>query len=141
MSNVVTLIKVYVATLVSFVVLDATWLLLVAAPMFKRDVGFLLRDQPDLAAAGVFYLIYAVGLVILAVAPAIARGRAAAALWGGAIVGLTAYATFDLTALAILKGWTVRLAVIDMTWGTTASALAAYCGAILARGRATDASS
>ncbi len=124
-------IKTYAATLVSFVVIDVIWLLLVASPMFKRDVGPLLRDQPDLVAAAAFYVIYAFGLVALAVAPAVARQSTVAALYSGAIVGLTAYATFDLTALAILKGWTFQLALIDMAWGTLSSALAACVGAIV----------
>ncbi len=129
MQSLTSKMKAYAASLLSFVVLDAAWLVLVATPMFKRDVGPLLREQPDLVAAVAFYLIYAFGLCALAVVPAIERRAIMAAAGAGATVGLTAYATFDLTALAILKGWTIELALIDMAWGTVVSAIAACVGA------------
>ena len=51
-------------------------------------------------------------------------------VFGGAI-GLTAYATYNLTNLATLKGWASQLALLDMAWGTVASGLAAGSSALL----------
>lgn len=42
--------------------------------------------------------------------------------------GFFAYATYDLSNLATLKGWPVHLALIDMVWGAALSALAAGAG-------------
>jgi uncharacterized membrane protein len=121
-------LKIYAATLIALVTLDAVWLIFIANAFFKSQVGPLLREQPDLAAAGLFYLIYAGGLVILAVAPSLRERSAQAAAWRGAVLGLTAYATFDLTSLAIIEGWTRAVAVVDIAWGTFLSALASLAG-------------
>jgi uncharacterized membrane protein len=117
-------LKVYGATLLAFASVDAAWLILVANAFFKKELGGLLRAQPDLAAAAVFYLVYAGGMVVLVVAPALRERSAQNAAWKGAVLGLTAYSTFDLTNLAIIQGWTLAVAFVDVTWGTIASALA-----------------
>ena len=118
----------YATIWTAFVALDATWLVLVASDLFKRDVGAILRDKPDLAVALAFYCIYAGGLLALAVWPALEKRSLRNAITKGALVGCTAYATFDLTNLAIIKGWSLKLAFVDMAWGTVVSALAAACG-------------
>lgn len=128
MHTVKTALIGYAATLCAFVVLDAIWLQFVAIEMFRQNVGAILRDQPDVGAAVAFYAIYAAGLYGLAVRPALAVQQRQAALANGALVGLTAYATFDLTNLAIIAGWTPKLAVLDIGWGTVASAIAALAG-------------
>jgi uncharacterized membrane protein len=116
-------------TLVTFVALDAMWLTLVAVPMFQARLSGILRTEPLLAAAIALYPIYAFGLVALAVRPAIATRSMGSAAIKGAVLGLTAYATFDLTSLAVIKGWTPGLSAIDMAWGVVASALASMAGA------------
>lgn len=125
-------IKAHLATLIAFVALDAVWIFLVAGPFFKGQLGPLLRTQPDLAAAAVFYVIYAAGLLVLAVVPALHARSAMAATWRGAALGLTAYATFDLTNLAIVEGWTLAVAVVDIAWGTLGSSIAALLGFLAA---------
>lgn len=115
----------FAATFIGFVVLDAAYLTLVGFRMFQNQVGWILRPEPMLGAAIAFYLIYTLGLVVLAVEPA--RSFAAAAA-KGAVLGLTAYATFDLTNLAVIKGWTIELAATDITWGAVASAMASMVG-------------
>ena len=118
--------ETYLATLAVFAVVDALWLIFVAADLFKRQVAPVLRESPDLAAAVALYLVYAGGICWLAIRPA---GVALAkAVLNGAILGFVAYAIFDLTNLAIVKGWTLGLALVDMAWGTFATALAASAG-------------
>jgi uncharacterized membrane protein len=118
----------YTATLIAFVLLDAAWLALFAIEMFKHAVGPILREQPDILAAVAFYLIYAAGLFALAVRPAAVSHSLRMAITNGAIVGLTAYATFDLTNLAVIQGWTPAIVLMDMAWGAAASATAAALG-------------
>jgi uncharacterized membrane protein len=118
----------FTATFLAFIAIDAAWLLLVANAFFKSHLGPILRAEPDLIAAAIFYLIYAVGLTILVVAPALRARSAQAAVWRGAVLGLTAYATFDLTNLAILEGWTLAVTLVDIAWGTAVSALASLAG-------------
>ena len=118
----------FMISLFAFVILDAAWLMLVAVPMFQSQLGAILRPEPMLGAAIAFYPIYTFGLVALAVRPAIAARSMALATAKGAVLGLTAYATFDLTNLAVIKGWTIRLATIDIAWGMFVSAIASMAG-------------
>lgn len=118
----------YLATFVTFVALDAVWLSLVAIGQFQRALGTMLLAQPNLYAAAIFYVIFTGGLIFLAVRPALERRSLATTISHGAVVGLTSYATFDLTNLAILRGWTLELALLDMAWGTALSAIAATAG-------------
>lgn len=128
-----TLFATAIVVLLAFVLLDAAWLSLVAVDLFQKRLGPILRPEPSIAPIAAFYLIYAAGLVVLAVRPALAANswRTAAAL--GAVVGLTAYATFDLTSLAVIDRWTVDLAIVDIVWGVVASALAAILGFVAGR--------
>lgn len=116
------------ATLLTIICLDLPWLMLVAIGHFQTQLGPILNAQPNMLAAAAFYVIFAGGLFHLAVRPAMQKASIGTALGNGAMVGLTAYATFDLTSLAIIKGWTVGLALLDMAWGTAMSAVAAASG-------------
>lgn len=118
----------YAVLAIVFVGLDAVWLTTVAGDLFQRHAGAVLRETPDLSAAFVFYVIYAGALLVFAVRPALEKRASREALVKGALLGLTAYATFDLTNLAIIKGWNWQLALIDIGWGTIASAVASACG-------------
>ena len=121
-------IRAFAATMLAFLTLDVAWLLLFSGGLFKSQLGPLLRSQPNLAAAAAFYLIYVVGMVVLVVLPALSYRSVHTAIWRGVVLGLTAYATFDLTNLAIISGWTLTVSLVDMAWGTTATALACLAG-------------
>lgn len=116
------------ASLLTFVILDAAWLSLVAMDLFQRQLGPILRPAPVVGAIVAFYLVYVAGLVALAVWPALSHQSWRMAAAQGAVLGLTAYATFDLTNLAVIERWTIGLAVADMAWGVTASTLSALAG-------------
>ena len=88
----------------------------------------MLIDQPNLGVAGLFYLCYVVGIVHFAVLPAVNAGTWVTALINGALLGLVAYGTYDMTNLATLKNWAVSVSVVDMIWGVSLTAVAACCG-------------
>ena len=119
---------VYLAALIAFLALDVAWLGLFASGFFRSELGGLLRGEPNLAPAAVFYLIHVLALVVLVIGPALESHSLGQALRNGGLLGLAAYATFDLTNLAIIEGWTWRAAIVDMAWGTFATALAAAAG-------------
>lgn len=122
------LVAASIASLLTFVVLDAAWLSLVAIDLFRKQLGPILRPAPMVSAIVAFYAIYVAGLVALAVRPALSSNSWWTAARLGAVLGLTAYATFDLTNLAVIERWTIGLAFIDITWGVTASTVAALAG-------------
>ncbi|WP_131196679.1 DUF2177 family protein [Lichenihabitans psoromatis] len=119
----------YAATLVAMLVLDFAWLGTVGGPLFKRSLGDSLAPNFSLGAAGLFYLLYAAGIVYFALLPAFDAGSWSTALTRGLLLGFFAYMTYDLTNLATLRNYTVALAITDMIWGaivTGASAAIAF---------------
>lgn len=79
-------------------------------------------DKPNLGIALVFYLVYIVGVVVLAVNPALEKGQWTTAILYGGLLGFVAYGTYDITNLATLKSWPNIVAIVDMVWGTVLTA-------------------
>jgi len=118
----------YFATSVVFLGLDAVWLSQVALGLYRREIGGLLLDQPNLPVAGLFYLLFVAGIVLLVVQPAASNGGWTAALWMGAVLGLVAYGTYDITNLSTLRGWSLTIAAVDLAWGVVVTAVASIAG-------------
>jgi uncharacterized membrane protein len=115
----------YGAAAVGYIVPDAIWLGYAVPKHYKPAVGAMLADKFNAPAALAFYVIYIVGVVVLAVRPAlIDHSLTTAAVLGGTL-GFVAYATYDLTNLATLRIWPVKLAVLGLVWGTLATGLSA----------------
>jgi len=126
-------IVVYLVTGLAFLGIDAVWLSLAANRLYRPKLGNLLLDSFSVAPAAAFYALYISGILIFAVAPALAGGRWTGALWRGAMLGLLAYGTYDLTNQATLRGWPVSITIADLCWGTFLTGTAASVGFIAAR--------
>lgn len=124
----------YLATLVVMVPLDFLFLGLVAKGFFTSQVGDML-GAVRLPPAILFYLLYAAGIVIFANGAQDATWRSA--LLYGALFGLFCYATFELTALALLKHWTWPVVIVDVAWGAFVTAVAAALGLLIVDAVAT----
>lgn len=118
----------YVGTLIVFLGIDFVWLSFVARKFYFERLGPLLLDQPNLGIAAFFYLFYVMGIVHLAIIPALKDGNAMVAVVNAAVFGVLAYATYDITNMATLKGWSWEVAVVDIVWGGVLSAVSAYAG-------------
>ncbi len=128
--------KAYVITLVVFMAIDAVWLTQMASRLYQPTIGHLLAPQPDLFAALIFYLLYILGMVVFTVKPAQVEPSLKAAAGRGALFGLVAYATYDLTNQATLQNWPWIVTLIDLVWGTFLTATATVgAKAWLQRGR------
>ncbi len=103
-------------------VIDMIWLMWLGRGFYIEEIGGLLLEQPNLIAAFGFYALYIAGLVYLVIAPAAEADSVMKAVISGAVFGLVAYATYDLTNLAVMKGFTLKIALIDMVWGMVLSA-------------------
>ena len=114
---------VYAITTIVFFPIDLIWIGLVANHFYARTIGHMLRDSVNWPAAWIFYPMYIGGIVLFVLAPAIRSGSkiGCVALRGG-LLGLFAYGTFDLTALALLEGWPVIVTIVDMIWGAVLTA-------------------
>ena len=129
-------ITAYIVGLIAFLLIDFIWLKYIALDFYRSNIGHLMSDTPNLKVAGLFYLFYVVGVVILAVNPALEKQSWMIALFYGGLLGLVAYGTYDITNLATLKNYPAIVAIVDMIWGTvlTASvATASYFAATILR--------
>jgi uncharacterized membrane protein len=118
----------YISTAVVFFAIDYLWLTRIAIGFYREHIGALLLATPNFTAAGIFYLFYVVGLVYFAVMPAVSTGSLLTAIFNGALLGLLAYGTYDMTNLATLKGWSLQVSLVDMAWGAFLSATASVAG-------------
>jgi uncharacterized membrane protein len=116
------LVKTYLAIAVPLLLADGIWLGLVAKRFYREALGGMMANPVKIVPAAIFYLGYPVGLMIFAVWPAASLGHAAVL---GGLFGLFCYGTYDLVNLSTLRGWPLRLTLVDMSWGTVISAFAA----------------
>ncbi len=123
--NLTKTLVAYIETGLLYMFFDLLMLNKVAPKFYKRNLGHLMAQKPNLTAAAVFYFIYAAGLMVLAIVPAIDIGSLAHALSYGAMVGLVAYGTFDLTSQALFKNWPTKITVLDIIWGIVVSSVVA----------------
>ena len=121
----------YIASAVIFFPLDFIWLSTMGKGFYQRELGSLLLSNPNLIIAGLFYLAYLVGVVVLVSGPAEGDIVKAAAM--GAVLGFVAYGTYDLTNLSTIQGFTPAVAAVDMAWGTALTAASAAGGVWISR--------
>lgn len=119
-------VKMYVIAFIAFVVIDAIWLLFISKNLYQNEIGHLMADKAKLIPAIIFYLIFLVGLVYFVINPAVQNKDVTKLLLSAALFGLITYATYDLTNLATLKDWPLKITVIDLIWGTTLSTAVSY---------------
>lgn len=115
-------LKLYLTTLIAFLGIDAVWLSKIAPSFYKNNIGHLLATKPNLYAAGAFYLLNIVGILVFAVVPALNSNSPKTAVIYGALYGLFTYATYDLTNYATLRDWPVKVVYVDILWGTLLTA-------------------
>jgi uncharacterized membrane protein len=123
----------YLAAAAAFLTIDLIWLGKIAKAFYRDQLGPLLLERFRFGVATLFYLVYVVGIVIFAIAPALQSDRWEVALCLGALFGFFAYGTYDMTNLATLKRWPVIITVADIAWGTALTGTAALCGFLAAR--------
>jgi uncharacterized membrane protein len=122
------MIRLYLWTMGVLLSAEALWLGLVAGGLFRKEVGHLLRPEFRLGPAVAFYLIYVTGILVFAVLPGIEARQLHRSVALGAFLGLVAYSTFDLTSMAVFKGFPLRLAGVDILWGTCVTAAVSAAG-------------
>ena len=122
---------IYGATLATYLGLDFLWLNL-ASKLYQAEIGGLMRPVPNIAVAGVFYFIYAAGVVVFAVRPGDQGQGLVHSVGLGLFLGLVAYGTYDLTNWAAFQGYTAKIALIDLVWGSLLTGLCALAGRLVA---------
>ena len=119
-----TIVKILVAGGVMGL-LDFIWLGFIAKKLYYGEMGKILLEKPNMVAAMAFYFIYVIGVVVFVITPALEKNSWQHALGYGALFGLVAYATYDLTNLATMKGFSAKIVAIDLIWGMLLTAIVA----------------
>lgn len=108
-----------ISTLAPLLVLDAVWLSTTLKGFYSPKLAHLTAQSPSYTPAIIFYIVYAIGLTILVILPAIQGNFSLTKIFCyGALMGLMAYAAYDLTNQSTLKDWPVVVTIVDMAWGT-----------------------
>ena len=122
-------IVAYIATGVSFALIDSVWLRTMYERLYKPEIGELMYQGGfRIGPAVAFYLFYSLGMRIFAVGPALHSGKWQTALLWGALLGFFCYMTYDLTNYATLKVWSTKVTVLDIIWGTVLTGSASLSG-------------
>lgn len=125
--------KSYIATLIVFLGLDFLWLGVLAQNFYSSQLGSLMRDSINFGASAGFYVAYVVGIVFFAIVPALAAASWRKAAGNGALLGLLAYGTYDMTNIATLRDWPVTMSIVDMVWGSLLTSISAVAGFLMTR--------
>lgn len=126
-------LKLYLLTVPVFFAIDLIWLGIVAKSFYHNNLSHLLSPDVNWAAALIFYFMYIAGIILFAVKPGLDAGSLAkAAIWG-ALFGFFTYATYDLTNMATLRDWPLKVVVVDIAWGTLLCTLVASGSYLLGR--------
>lgn len=118
----------YLSILLSLLILDGMWLGWVAKDSYQLAMGHIMRDKVIIWPWIVFYLLYPLAILILAVnVQSLAQSRFQF-LCRGAVLGLTAYGTYNLTNYALVVDWPLFITIKDWLWGAVLTSISAWVG-------------
>lgn len=110
---------------------DAVVLSFILGPFFRARIGPLLNVvdgavRTNIPAALATWALLSAGLVVF-VLPRAGQSLPSALLFG-ALFGFLVYGVYDATNMAVLRGWPLSVAVVDVCWGAL---LCGGCTAVL----------
>ncbi len=111
-------IRNFFITLGVFLLIDIIWLSFISRALYSKHLSYLMAPKVNFAAAGIFYIIFVLGMMYFVINPALAKSDWMAALLPGVFFGLIAYSTYDLTNLATIRDWPLIITVVDLIWGS-----------------------
>lgn len=116
-------LKIFALQIVLFIALDFLWLGVIMKDFYNRELGELARRNgdslaPRWAAAIPIYFLVPAGIIFLIRSHLLPDTNILQAFGWGALFGLITYGVYDLTNLAILEKWTLRMTIADMAWGS-----------------------
>lgn len=119
-------IKIFLITFVIFIAIDIVWIGFVAQDFYYTNLASIIAPTFKLLPAFIFYLIYILAIVHFVIKPGLQKRSISSLLLNGALLGLTCYATYDLTNYATLNDFPLKVVLVDLVWGTTLTTLISY---------------
>ena len=100
---------------------------------YKPQLAGLMSDKVNWLPGILFYILFVIGLLLLVVLPAVDNGSWIRVMLLGGLLGMVAYATYDLSNLATINNWSVVVTIVDIIWGTVFSAIVATISYFIAK--------
>ncbi|AGA89766.1 putative membrane protein [Thioflavicoccus mobilis 8321] len=125
--------KLYLLTVPVFFAIDMLWLGLIAKDFYQTNLGYILSPNVNWIAAVAFYLIFIAGILYFAVVPALGEASLGRVLLNGALFGFFTYMTYELTNMATLPDWPLKVVIVDTLWGAVLSASVAIASYLIGR--------
>jgi len=103
-------------------------------------LGYLMRDyyfklmspvvtiEFNLLYAFLFYFFYLIGIFVFVLFPNLGTESIIKIFTYGCLFGFFCYMTYDLTNIATIKNWPLKLIFIDIIWGTFVTGLVSVIG-------------
>jgi uncharacterized membrane protein len=131
-------LRTYLLILPVFLVIDLTWLGMVMVNFYKSELGDLARRTGDSLnpvrwAAAIVYLVIPLGIVLFALPRVTTENPFGSSLLWGFLYGATLYAVYDFTNYSLLKGWPLRMTLVDIAWGGVLCAIVTYVASLIDR--------
>ena len=121
----------YLTLLLSLLIFDGIWLGLIAKDGYQQGMGHVMREQVIIWPWIVFYLLYPLAILILAVKVQLNTQSRFHFLWRGFVLGATAYGTYNLTNYALVLDWPLFIMVKDWLWGAFLTASCSGMGGLV----------
>lgn len=129
--------KIIITALCSLVVLvaiDSTWLTIASKRFYAPQLGSLLAKNIQIVPIVLFYVLYAFGITIFVILPALQGSFSLMRLFSlGAFLGLISYGAYDFTNQATLQNWPMIVTVVDLLWGCILTGTTSVIAAQVAR--------
>ncbi len=120
------IIYTYLLSLPVILAFDMLWLGVFAKDFYARLMSPIVTIKFYWPAVIAFYLLYIVGIFIFAIYPNVEVYNMKKVLISAALFGFFCYMTYDLTNLATVKDWPLKLVIVDTLWGVALSTFTAY---------------
>ncbi len=127
-----TFLKLYIISLVSYVILDSLWVGVIASGFYRKQLSFLFVDKINYLPIVVFYFLYVFGIVYIILEPNLSKNLMHVFV-SGLVLGLVAYGTYDLVNSATIKEWSNVATIVDMLWGGFATGLVSVITLFISR--------
>jgi uncharacterized membrane protein len=114
----------------TFGIMDAIWLGWIATEIYQTEMQGMLRSEYITWPWLVFYIMYCSVTFVLTVVANRDKPWTYAAI-DGALLGIASYGAYNLTCYSILDGFTLKIMLMDWSWGTfltSSSAVAGWLG-------------
>jgi uncharacterized membrane protein len=126
-------LKIVLICAAVFVLLDFLWLGIIAAPWYRKSLGYLADlDEHGKINFSIPHGLIAQLAISLTLSIVISLGlqienKLIMSICLGASIGFAFYVCYDFTNLSFVKGWPMWISIIDIMWGTLQGTIAGVC--------------